>query len=304
MNSFITLAMLIAVVGFAAGGYFHPEHDHHGKGIEVHYSVVTEHKEDGHGHGYAGHGHDNGHNAVHSWGHDGDHDHGYGGYSHDNGHGHESAHGYEHDHFGGHDGGHNHGYDHGHGGHAKYEFSYGVKDLKTGDIKNQKETRDGDKVEGSYTLKEADGTTRHVEYTADKHSGFKAVVHQLGHAHAADHSGHHEHGYAHGYGHGHGKATSYINDLKTGDIKSQKETRDGDKVEGSYTLKEADGTTRHLEYTADKHNGFKAVVHKLGHAHTAGHSGHHEHGYAYGYGHGHGKATSYINVKKHEDAKH
>ena len=40
--------------------------------------------------------------------------------------------------------------DHDHDGHAKYEFSYGVKDPKTGDIKSQKETRDGDKVKGSY----------------------------------------------------------------------------------------------------------------------------------------------------------
>ena len=72
------------------------------------------------------------------------------------------------------------------------------------------------------------------------------------------------------------------------------------KFTGSYTLKEADGTTRHVEYTADKHSGFKAIVHKLGHAHAAAYTGHHEHGYAHGYGHGHGKATSYINVKRHE----
>lgn len=31
----------------------------------------------------------------------------------------------------------------------KYHFGYGVKDYKTGDIKHQYETRDGDKVKGS-----------------------------------------------------------------------------------------------------------------------------------------------------------
>lgn len=31
-------------------------------------------------------------------------------------------------------------------------------------------------------------------------------------------------------------------------------------------LKEADGTTRVVEYTADKHNGFNAIVKRIGHA--------------------------------------
>ena len=73
MNTFVTLASLLAVLGLTAAGHFYPEHDHHGKGIEVHYSVVTEHKEDSHGHAYGGHGHDSGHAEVHSWGHDNGH---------------------------------------------------------------------------------------------------------------------------------------------------------------------------------------------------------------------------------------
>lgn len=64
----------------------------------------------------------------------------------------------------------------------KYSFNYGVKDLKTGDIKDQWEKRDGDKVIGGYMLKEADGTMRVVEYTADDHNGFNAVVKNIGHA--------------------------------------------------------------------------------------------------------------------------
>lgn len=78
---------------------------------------------------------------------------------------------------------------------------------------------------------------------------------------------------------------------------------------GSYTLKEADGTTRHVEYIADKHKGFNAVVHTLGHAH-AGHDGHgygyggYDHGHSYGHGHGYGHASSYTIVKKHEEKKY
>ncbi|KAJ8959516.1 hypothetical protein NQ314_006252 [Rhamnusium bicolor] len=60
--------------------------------------------------------------------------------------------------------------------HPKYEFAYGVEDHHTGDIHSQKEFRDGDKVLGEYSLHEADGTVRIVKYTADKHSGFNAVV--------------------------------------------------------------------------------------------------------------------------------
>lgn len=64
----------------------------------------------------------------------------------------------------------------------KYSFQYGVKDLHTGDIKDQWEHRDGDKVKGGYMLKEADGTMRIVEYTADDHNGFNAVVKNIGQA--------------------------------------------------------------------------------------------------------------------------
>ncbi|XP_057651048.1 cuticle protein 21-like [Diorhabda carinulata] len=61
---------------------------------------------------------------------------------------------------------------------AHYEFNYAVEDPHTGDIKSQQETREGDVVKGSYSLVEADGSKRIVEYTADAHSGFNAVVHR------------------------------------------------------------------------------------------------------------------------------
>ncbi|XP_049313628.1 adult-specific cuticular protein ACP-20-like [Bactrocera dorsalis] len=65
----------------------------------------------------------------------------------------------------------------------KYAFDYGVKDSHTGDNKRHWEQRDGGLVKGGYTLLEADGTTRVVEYTADDHSGFNAIVKKIGHAH-------------------------------------------------------------------------------------------------------------------------
>ena len=60
--------------------------------------------------------------------------------------------------------------------HPQYSFSYDVHDSHTGDLKNQHETRDGDVVKGQYSLIEADGTRRIVDYTADDIHGFNAVV--------------------------------------------------------------------------------------------------------------------------------
>ena len=58
----------------------------------------------------------------------------------------------------------------------KYAYAYGVQDTLTGDQKHHEERRDGDVVEGSYSLLEADGTRRTVHYTADSVNGFNAVV--------------------------------------------------------------------------------------------------------------------------------
>lgn len=60
-------------------------------------------------------------------------------------------------------------------------------------MKQQHEERDGDKVKGSYTLKEADGTIRIVEYEADEHSGFNAIVHKLGEPNKEDISSGYDH---------------------------------------------------------------------------------------------------------------
>lgn len=62
--------------------------------------------------------------------------------------------------------------------HPHYSYTYSVNDAVTGDNKGQSETRDGDVVKGQYSLIEADGTRRVVDYTADPVNGFNAVVHK------------------------------------------------------------------------------------------------------------------------------
>ncbi|KAF6207120.1 hypothetical protein GE061_018359 [Apolygus lucorum] len=58
----------------------------------------------------------------------------------------------------------------------QYSFAYDVQDALTGDSKSQQETRNGDLVQGSYSLVEPDGSIRTVDYTADAVNGFNAVV--------------------------------------------------------------------------------------------------------------------------------
>ncbi|RVE50423.1 hypothetical protein evm_004960 [Chilo suppressalis] len=60
--------------------------------------------------------------------------------------------------------------------HPQYSFAYDVQDGLTGDSKSQHESRDGDVVQGSYSVVDPDGTKRTVDYTADPHNGFNAVV--------------------------------------------------------------------------------------------------------------------------------
>lgn len=180
---------VVFVLGLAGLGVAAP----HGHAAATSYSVLTKHEEPvhksyGHGHVYESVGH-----AGLGLG--------YASYGHDHGK-------YEDYH-----------------SHPKYQFDYGVKDTHTGDIKNQWESRDGDKVHGSYSLKEADGTTRVVEYTADDHNGFNAVVKKLGHSHhpqvykSYGHDDLYGAGYGYGqdvahysagYDHGHGHASSYV----------------------------------------------------------------------------------------------
>lgn len=58
----------------------------------------------------------------------------------------------------------------------QYRFGYNVADALTGDYKSQQEERNGDLVQGSYSLVDSDGTRRTVDYSADSVNGFNAVV--------------------------------------------------------------------------------------------------------------------------------
>nr|CAH7768538.1 unnamed protein product [Callosobruchus chinensis] len=60
--------------------------------------------------------------------------------------------------------------------HPQYNYGYDIEDHLTGDSKSQHESRDGDVVQGSYSLTDPDGTRRTVDYTADPINGFNAVV--------------------------------------------------------------------------------------------------------------------------------
>ncbi|XP_028170641.1 cuticle protein 7-like isoform X2 [Ostrinia furnacalis] len=60
-----------------------------------------------------------------------------------------------------------------------------------------------------------------------------------------------------------------VSDPHTGDQKDQQETLQNGVVHGSYSLVEPDGHLRRVTYTADKINGFNAVVERTGGAHAA-----------------------------------
>lgn len=59
---------------------------------------------------------------------------------------------------------------------SNYNFNYSVSDLTTGDIKSQQEVRNGDQVQGQYTMMDSDGYQRIVDYRADDKNGFDAEV--------------------------------------------------------------------------------------------------------------------------------
>ncbi|CAH2056566.1 unnamed protein product, partial [Iphiclides podalirius] len=62
----------------------------------------------------------------------------------------------------------------------QYNFAYEVNDPQTGDFKRQQESRQGGTVLGQYSLLQPDGVTRTVDYRADDHTGFNAVVNNEG----------------------------------------------------------------------------------------------------------------------------
>ncbi|XP_034473871.1 histidine-rich glycoprotein-like [Drosophila innubila] len=170
-----------------------------------------------------------------------------------------------------------------------YNFKYGVKDHKTGDVKEHSEHRDGHKVTGHYELIDADGHKRTVHYTADKHKGFEAQVHREklhhyvpehhshGHGHSGyeggnvefeEHSGHsdysghghedyHSHGHDHGHDHGQHGSSSH-----------------------SFSIKQEHGHGH--DHHAYEHDAGHDAGHEAGHdiGYQAGHEAGYEHTYA------------------------
>ncbi|XP_013135516.1 PREDICTED: uncharacterized protein LOC106100988 isoform X2 [Papilio polytes] len=61
-----------------------------------------------------------------------------------------------------------------------YAFSYGVADEQTGDIKNVWDSKDGDIVKGQYSVLDADGSVRTVEYTASPDASVNAAANNDG----------------------------------------------------------------------------------------------------------------------------
>ncbi|XP_050431873.1 cuticle protein 19.8 [Adelges cooleyi] len=59
---------------------------------------------------------------------------------------------------------------------AQYQFSFDISDDESTNYHNRKETRDGQKITGSYSVVDSDGFIRTVTYTADPEEGFKAEV--------------------------------------------------------------------------------------------------------------------------------
>lgn len=176
-----------------------------------------------------------------------------------------------------------------------YHYKYEVHDEKTGDIKGQHETVENGQVKGQYSLIDSDGFRRIVDYTADDVNGFQATVRReqthykvpMFESKAEEVQQTTEETklkdempaaaveampqqmeqqdqmepqveqselikpYDFRY---------EVNDSHTGDIKRQHETAENGQIKGQYSLIDADGYHRIVEYTADAMNGFQAMV--------------------------------------------
>ncbi|XP_037943247.1 cuticle protein 21-like [Teleopsis dalmanni] len=222
--------------------------------------------------------------------------------------------------------------------HPQYKYGYDVQDTLSGDSKGHIEERDGDIVRGEYSLIDADGFRRIVQYTADPINGFNAVVRReplvaaapvvvnaapvapakltfaapavavrfvaallfvsavsagivpevyhsapvayaaaptvvktahvqpIAIAHAQPVLAKHDDEFD---PHPQYKFGYDVQDALSGDTKSQVEERDGDVVHGEYSLVDADGFKRVVQYTADSVNGFNAVVNRVPLEHAA-----------------------------------
>ncbi|XP_073981976.1 uncharacterized protein isoform X2 [Rhodnius prolixus] len=97
--------------------------------------------------------------------------------------------------------------------------------------------------------KEPDEITSYIEST-NQHGLEEVIRYPNDHDYDIDYHAHPKYSFKYG-----------VEDPNTGDVKSAREERDGDRVVGEYSLVEPDGSVRTVKYTADSKNGFNAVVH-------------------------------------------
>nr|XP_021188999.2 histidine-rich glycoprotein [Helicoverpa armigera] len=104
-----------------------------------------------------------------------------------------------------------------------------------------------------------------------KHEGHHHLIH-INDDHHHHHS-HHDHQHIDYYTHPKHEFEYDVKDPYMGDHKELHEHRDGDIMKGHLFLHEPDGTVRHVQYLADKNNGFHA---DMKHSSTR-HQRHHHH---------------------------
>ncbi|CAH2067437.1 unnamed protein product, partial [Iphiclides podalirius] len=177
-----------------------------------------------------------------------------------------------------------------------YNFGYDVDDVHSRDFKSQQDNRRGGIILGQYSLLQPDAITRTVDYRADDHLGFNALVNNERRQNnlltdrqvendkdVSDRSTNAGTPSSQPWliSRQHASQTpclmvlallavanadfssfSYgVADPNSGDYKSQIENRAGDNVQGQYSLLESDGTRRTVDYAAGA-EGFNAIVRK------------------------------------------
>ncbi|CAO1350846.1 unnamed protein product [Diamesa tonsa] len=138
---------------------------------------------------------------------------------------------------------------------ANYDFNYSVHDEHTGDIKQQQESAKNGVISGQYSLIDADGYRPgyYQQQSAPQYYQQPQLIKQLVQPTlvkklvAAEEPANYEFNYS-------------VHDEHTGDIKQQQEKAHNGAIVGQYSLIDADGYRRIVDYTADDVHGFNAQV--------------------------------------------
>lgn len=126
----------------------------------------------------------------------------------------------------------------------KYAFKYGVNDYHTGDVKSQHETRDGDVVKGKQTW------ISFCFFLWIKNKINTFLIHFVSFRHRPILT----------------SGTRWLD--KVNSLKQFLFLRTQNASENLFPFVFLSHTSRTVDYTADKHNGFNAVVHKTAPVHT------------------------------------